>query len=68
MTNNIEPIYPPPVPAREHVAVKQGRDRAQYVRQQKGHSFVLHWLVLGMLTAFILPIYYSVSPNHYWHV
>ena len=48
--------------------MKTSRDGAQYVRQQKGHSWVLHWLVLGIFTCFIVPIYYSVSPNHYWHV
>jgi hypothetical protein len=46
--------------------VKQARDRAQYVRQQKGHSFILHWFVLGIFSIFIVPIYYSVSPNHFW--
>lgn len=60
---------PPPIPAREaDVQVRQARDRAQYVRQQKGHSFILHWFVLGIFTVFIVPIYYSVSPNHYWHL
>lgn len=49
-------------------SVRQSRDRAQYVRQQKGHSFILHWFVLGIFTCFIVPIYYSVSPNHYWHI
>ncbi|UVG33844.1 membrane protein [Microbacterium phage HerculesXL] len=59
----------PPVPAVQvEVPVRQARDRAQYVRQQKGHSFILHWLVLGVFTVFIVPIYYSVSPNHYWHL
>ena len=53
---------------RGDVHVKQSRDRAQYVRQQKGHSFILHWLVLGIFSCFIVPIYYSVSPNHYWHI
>lgn len=48
--------------------VRQSRDRAQYVRQQKGHSWLLHWVVLGIFTCFIVPIYYSVSPNHYWHI
>lgn len=47
--------------------VKQSRDKAQYVRQQKGHSAILHWIFLGPLTLWILPIYYTVSPNHYWH-
>jgi len=46
--------------------VRQARDKAQYVRQQQGHSFVKHWFVLGIFTFWILPIYYSVSPNHYW--
>jgi len=46
--------------------VKQSRDRAQYVRQQKGHSFIVHWLLLGIFSMFIVPIYYSVSPNHFW--
>lgn len=57
-----------PVPAVDHKAnVKVARDKAQYVRQQKGHSFILHWFVLGIFSMFIVPIYYSVSPNHYWH-
>lgn len=66
------PIEYPPVPApragKAERPVKQSRDRAQYVRQQKGHSWILHWLVLGIFTCFIVPIYYSVSPNHYWHI
>lgn len=48
--------------------IRQSRDKAQYVRQQKGHSALLHWLVLGVFTAWILPIYYTISPNHYWHL
>jgi hypothetical protein len=48
--------------------VKKARDKAVYTRQQKGHSWVKHWLVLGIFTLWILPIYYTVSPNHYWHV
>lgn len=67
-----EPQAHPPVSAVNvqvsQPKVKQSRDRAQYVRQQKGHSFLLHWLVLGIFTVFIVPIYYSVSPNHYWHL
>ena len=39
----------------------------QYVRQQKGHSAILHWIFLGPFTLWIVPIYYSLSPNHYWH-
>jgi len=48
--------------------VKQARDKAQYVRQQRGHSWILHWCVLGIFTLWIVPIYYSFSPNHYWHI
>jgi hypothetical protein len=63
--------YPQPVSAKAHIAdrkpeVKQSRDRAQYVRQQKGHSLTLH-LLLGVLVLWVNVIYISVSPNHYWH-
>jgi hypothetical protein len=47
--------------------VKQSRDRAQYVRQQKGHSLILHLFLIGPVTLWIPAIYYSVSPNHFWH-
>lgn len=60
---------PDPVPARRnqaHRGVKQSRDRAQYVRQQKPKSVVLHWLVLGIFSMFIVPIYYTMSPNYFW--
>ena len=39
----------------------------KYVRQQKGHSAIIGWLIIGPLTCFILPIYWTCSPNHYWH-
>jgi hypothetical protein len=58
--------YPDPVSAGNHHAVKQGRDKAVYTRQQKGHSLILH-LLLGMFVLWIPAIYISVSPNHYWH-
>lgn len=58
--------YHQPLPAVEHHAVKQSRDKAQYVRQQKGHSLILH-LLLGIFVMYIDVIYISVSPNHYWH-
>lgn len=62
---------PPPVPVQVHVvnqeqAGRQSRDKAQYVRQQRGHSLTLH-LLLGMFVLWIPAIYISVSPNHYWH-
>jgi hypothetical protein len=55
------PPHMPPVSA-----VKVAKDRAQYVRQQKGHSLILH-LLLGGLVLWINVIVISVSPNHYWH-
>lgn len=65
-----EPLLPGNTQRGQHVAkpVKQSRDRAQYVRQQRGHSWVLHWLVLGIFTLWIVPLYYTFSPNHYWHL
>lgn len=44
----------------------QGRDRANYVRQQKGHSLILH-LLFGGLLLYIPTIYFAVSKNHYFH-
>lgn len=46
--------------------VRQARDKAQYVRQQKGHSLIKH-LLLGWIALYIPTIYYAVSPNHYFH-
>lgn len=45
-----------------------GHDGAQYVRQQKGHSAIIGWLIIGPFTAFIVPIYWTISKNHYWHL
>lgn len=48
--------------------MRLAQDGAQYVRQQKGHS-ILFWLLMsctGIGIAFL--IYYTVSPNHYWHL
>jgi hypothetical protein len=41
--------------------------KVSYVRQQKGHSLTLH-LLLGGIVLWIPAIYFTVSPNHYWHV
>lgn len=46
---------------------RTSRDGANYVRQQKGHSVVLHAL-FGGFVLFIPTIYYIVSPNHFWHL
>ena len=45
----------------------RGRDGAQYVRQQQGHSIIKH-LLLGGLVLWIPTIYYILSPNHYFHM
>lgn len=45
----------------------RGRDKAMYVRQQKGHSLILHILLLGIGVGFFTIPYYSISKNHYWH-
>ena len=79
----LNPAGAPPVGARsEQVTVsssdlaaliqsqagRQAKDRAQYVRQQKGHSWILEWCVLGIFTLWIRPTYFAFSPNHYFHI
>lgn len=41
-------------------------NQVTYVRQQKGHSIILH-LIFGTFIAWINVLYISVSKNHYWH-
>ena len=41
-------------------------NQVQYVRQQKGHSLILH-ICLGWLLLWIPAIYFTFSKNHYWH-
>lgn len=43
------------------------KDGATYVRQQKGHSLVLHILLACVGIGLITIPYYSISKNHYWH-
>lgn len=44
-----------------------GNDGASYVRQQKGHSLILHlFLIFFGVGLFTIP-YYTISKNHYWH-
>ena len=48
--------------------IKTSRGGVVYVREQKGHSILL-WLILSCCAVGIpFLIYYSVSPNHYWHL
>lgn len=48
---------------------RTARDGANYVRMQKGHS-ILFWLIMCSVGGIGLPflVYYTVSPNHYWHL
>lgn len=56
-----------PYPVVVQQNVRQAADRAQYVRQQHGHSLVKH-ILFGWILAYIPTIYYAVSPNHYFHL
>lgn len=45
----------------------KGKDGVVYTRQQKGHSLTI-WIILSMMLIGIPGlIYYTKSPNHYWH-
>lgn len=46
----------------------KGRDKAQYVRQQKGHSLTLHILLIFTGIGLFTVPYYSISKNHFWHL
>lgn len=52
------------VPASQHVGARG--PQFVYNREQKGHSLILH-LLLGGFVLWIPAIYFTVSPNHYWH-
>jgi|GEM_PF-3141522 len=43
-----------------------GKRQPNYVRVQKGHSLTKH-LLFGIFVLWIPAIYYTISPNHYWH-
>lgn len=45
----------------------RGKDKAVYVRQQKGHSLILHILLLFVGVGIFTIPYISISKNHYWH-
>ena len=45
----------------------KANDGAQYVRQQKGHSLVLHILLCFVGVGLFTIPYYTISKNHYWH-
>lgn len=60
----------PPAPTASKRESKRTANRMQvsYTREQKGHS--LTWWILLSFCIVGIPglIYYSASPNHYWHV
>jgi len=58
---------PPPASKQTSGRTANGMN-VSYVRQQKGHSLTL-WIVLTCILGIpiIWLIYYSVSPNHFWH-
>lgn len=45
----------------------KGKDGANYTRIQKGHSLILA-IALGWLTLYIVPIYWAISKDHYYHM
>ena len=45
----------------------RGKDGAQYMRQQKGHSVIKH-VCFGWILLWIPTIYFAVSKNHYFHL
>lgn len=63
----VEPIVPAPVQA-QYAGRTANKMPVSYTRQQKGHSITV-WIILSLFLVFpvIGLIYYSVSPNHYWH-
>lgn len=46
----------------------KGKDGVQIVRQQKGHSLLLHIFLMLIGVGLITVPYYSISKNHYWHL
>jgi len=64
-------LVAPAVPQQAIVQVptqtpRMARDNTVYTRQQKGHS-LMAFLLIDWITLYMRTIYYSVSPNHYWH-
>ena len=43
------------------------KQETSYVRQQKGHSLILHILLCCVGVGLFTIPYYTISPNHYWH-
>lgn len=43
------------------------KKKPEYVRSQKGHSILLA-IFFGWVTLYILPVYWTISKGHYWHL
>jgi hypothetical protein len=65
-TDYYQSVQPVAAPVAVQTDTRKAADRAQYVRQQKGHSLILH-LTFGVFVLWIPAIYITVSPSHYWH-
>lgn len=64
-------MYAPTGPAAPAAPVNERRANGMnvsYTRQQKGHSLTLHILLIFVMVGMVTVPYYSVSPNHYWHL
>ena len=42
-------------------------NQVNYVREQKGHSIILHCLLICVGVGLFTIPYYTISKNHYWH-
>ena len=47
---------------------RKARDGATYVRVHKGHSILLRILLSCCGIGIPFLIYYTLSPNHFWHL
>lgn len=57
-----------------HISLNQqpmmqpGTQQPTYVRAQQGHSIVKHLMLCMCVVGFFTIPYYTISPNHYWHL
>lgn len=47
---------------------EEKKNQTVYTIERKGHSAIIGWVIIGPLTAFIVPIYWTISKRHYWHI
>ena len=57
-----------------HISLNQqpmmqpGTQQPTYVRAQQGHSIIKHLMLCMCVVGLITIPYYTISPNHYWHL